>query len=595
VNGLAIVLRPNGGVNERELEQRLTALLRNPEIAMVRSDSTTVAQFGGVLASNGPGVKSKEAQIAVRLVGVSLIVLIIACANVVNLLLARAVRRRREIAVRLALGVSRSRLIRLLLAESAVIAALAAVIAVAVAYWGGSLLRTLLMPDTHWARGPLDWRVVLLALATAIVAGLLAGLIPAIQSASPELTSALKIGAGTEAIQHSRLRASLVVAQSALSVLLLVGAMLFVKSLSNVQHLDIGYDAASTVTLSVRYDDRTRGSDSTVKPRMIELADRLRRVRGVEATALTTLPPMGGFSWITIFAGIDSIASPGFFPTVTGVTHGFFAATGIRILRGEDFAARGSATPPTVIVNQAFAKTVWPGRNPLEQCLRFGARTQPCLRVSALVENARRGEVIEKEEAAQYYISLDNLPDSAKDMRPNYVALRVSPAHFAAASREIRSNVRAVFPGGIPVITRLSDYIDPQYRPWRLGAMLFSALGLLALIVAVVGIYSTVSYGVNQRIHEFGVRIALGARMQDVLRLVVGAGVRTVAVGILIGIALALIAGRLISTLLYGIAPRDPVVLGTVTTTLLVISILAALAPAWRASRVDPVTALRAD
>lgn len=592
-NGLIIIARPTPAANERELEQRMTTVLRHPDVVVIDSDTATTVQFGGIVATNGPGQKSKEEQIAVRLVGVSLIVLVIACANVVNLLLARAVRRRREIAVRLALGVSKSRLIRLLLAESAVMAFLAAIIAVVVAYWGGSLLRKVLLPQVHWASGPLDWRVVSLALVTALGAGLIAGLIPAIQSASPELTGALKIGAGSETVQHSRLRASLVIAQSALSVVLLVGALLFVKSLSNVQNLDIGYDAASTVIASVRFDGQSQ--DSTVAARMPELGDRLRNVRGVDGTALISVRPMSDISFMTMFGESDSIKVRGFFPVVSGVSRGFFATAGLRILRGEDFPPRGSATSPSVIVNQSFAKALWPGLEPIGQCLRFGARTAPCFRVSAIVENARRGEVIEKDDAPQYYLSFDNLPDSAKWIRPYYVALRVSPEHYATVSNEIRSNIRAVFPGGIPIITRLSDTIDPQYRPWRLGALLFSGLGILALVVAVVGIYSTVSYGVNQRVHEFGVRIALGASVRDVLSLVVGAGVRTVAIGVALGIGLALVAGRLVATLLYGIAPRDPGVLASVSVTLLAISVLAALAPAWRASRVDPVTALRAD
>jgi ABC-type antimicrobial peptide transport system permease subunit len=216
--------------------------------------------------------------------------------------------------------------------------------------------------------------------------------------------------------------------------------------------------------------------------------------------------------------------------------------------------------------------------------------------VIGVVENARMGQIIERESFAQYYLPLENLPTEAKNtLGGNYLALRVGPEHFADVSNEVRTLIRQHFPGGIPSITRLSDYIDPQYRPWRLGALLFTGFGVLALVVSVVGIYSTVSYGVNQRIHEFGVRIALGASIANVLRLVVGSGVRTVALGITIGIVLALIAGRLITSLLYGVAPNDPFILGSVAAMLLAISIFAALAPAWRAARVDPVTALRAD
>jgi len=592
-NGLFVLVKPNRGADEPELERRITLALRSPSAAYGKSDSNAVARFGGIISANGPGLKSKEEQITTRLVGVSAIVLIIACANVVNLLLARAVRRRREIAVRLALGVARGRLIRLLLAESGVLAVIAAVMALLVAYWGGALLRTVLLPNVHWTDGPLDIRVITVALATGLGAGLIAGLIPALQSASPELTAALKIGAGSEAIQNSRIRTSLVVAQSALLVILLVGALLFVKSLSNVQHLDIGYDAASTVTVSATFNERQR--DSTYVPRLTELAERLRQVRGVDAVGLSSMQPMAGFSWVSYFTESDSLGSrPGFIPTVTGISRGYFAATGIRIIRGEDFAPRGATPPHSVIVNETMARTLWPGRDAIGQCIRFELRSAPCYRVSAIVQDAHRGEVLEKAKSPQYYLSLYDLPDSVR-FTPDNVTLRVSPEHFASTSREIRTLVRAEFPGAVPSIVRLSDYIDPQYRPWRLGALLFSGLGLLALIVAIVGIYSTVSYGVNQRLHEFGVRIALGASVSDVLKIVVGAGVRTVTIGVVVGVCLSILAGRLIASMLYGIEPKDPTVLATVSLTLIVISILAALAPAWRASRVDPVTALRAD
>jgi ABC-type antimicrobial peptide transport system permease subunit len=155
--------------------------------------------------------------------------------------------------------------------------------------------------------------------------------------------------------------------------------------------------------------------------------------------------------------------------------------------------------------------------------------------------------------------------------------------------------IREEFPGSIPIVTWLADELEPQYRPWRLGATLFTAFGVLALIVAVVGIYSTVAYGVTQRIHEFGVRIALGAQLSDVLRLVIGEGLRTVAIGIACGVVLALLAGRFIASLLYGVTPGDPGAIAVVVVTLLVVGTVAALIPAWRAARVDPVTALRAD
>jgi ABC-type antimicrobial peptide transport system permease subunit len=175
------------------------------------------------------------------------------------------------------------------------------------------------------------------------------------------------------------------------------------------------------------------------------------------------------------------------------------------------------------------------------------------------------------------------------------LVVRARAEATTAAAAEMRAALREAFPSAEPVVTPMTENLEPEYRPWRLGATLFTAFGLLALVVALVGIYSTVAYGVSQRTHEFGVRIALGARIGDVLRQVVGEGLRTVAVGVVVGVALALAAGRLVAALLYGVSPADPLVLALVPGILLGVSALAALVPAWRASRVDPVTALRTE
>ena len=183
----------------------------------------------------------------------------------------------------------------------------------------------------------------------------------------------------------------------------------------------------------------------------------------------------------------------------------------------------------------------------------------------------------------------------AKGWQGGTLVVRTSAGAAAPAEAQLRGALRAAFPAGEPVVTPMTKNLEPEYRPWRLGATLFSAFGLLALVVALVGIYSTVSYGVSQRTHEFGVRIALGARTADVLRHVVARGLRGVAVGVGLGIALSLAAGRLVAALLYGVKPGDPLVLLLVSVALLVAAVLAALLPAWRAARVDPVSALRTD
>ncbi|HEY4218098.1 MAG TPA: ADOP family duplicated permease [Gemmatimonadaceae bacterium] len=595
MNGFGIVVRPNAGVDDRELEQRMTVALRRPITPRRAVDSTTIARFGSIVAANGPGDSSQEERIAIRLAGVAIIVLLIACANVVNLLLSRAVRRRREIAVRLALGISRARLIRLLLVESGVLALAAAIVAISVAYVGGSVLRKLLLPDVQWARSPLDWHVILLALSVAAVAGLFAGLIPTLQAATPNLTEALKSGAGSGVVHRSRIRMAMVVAQAALSVVLLVGAVLFVRSLVNVRNVDIGFDAHRLMTVAVSYDVPSPSRDSTLPIRIASLADRLDSLPGVERTALTNRSPMSGFTTIPFFADVDGVATgPKTLTPANAVSPAYFAAAGLKIVRGRNFTESSNAAPGEVIVNRTMAAATWPGREPIGQCIRFGTATAECHRVSGVVEDSRMGQILETP-VPQYYVPLSNLPVAAARMNGRYIVVRVAPQQIGTVMAATRLLIRAQFPGGIPKLSLLSDHLEPQYRPWKLGATLFTTFGALALIVAVIGIYSTVSYGVNQRIHEFGIRIALGAQLRDVLQLVVGEGMRTVLVGIACGVTLALLAGRFVASLLYGVAPSDPVAIAVVVATLITVSAAAALIPAWRAARVDPASALRAD
>jgi hypothetical protein len=293
-----------------------------------------------------------------------------------------------------------------------------------------------------------------------------------------------------------------------------------------------------------------------------------------------------------LYPEADTIAHkppPG--PTFFGVSNDFFTTVGMRMVRGNGFP-RGGPAGQQVVVNEAFANALWPGENPIGRCIRFEKPDAPCYAISGVVETARQSRIIE-EPKAQYYLPLDRMP--VPGWPAGAIVVRSDPRVRSLVVGEIRRGIQQEFPTGYPSIKGMSEIVEPQYRPWKLGATLFSLFGALALLVAAVGIYSTVSYSVNQRTHEFGVRIALGARVGDILRHVVGDGLRTVVVGVAIGILLALAAGRLIASLLYGITPSDPAVLLVVAAVLVTIAVIAALSPAWRATRVDPVSALRAE
>jgi predicted permease len=591
VNGFQVLVRPHASVPVPLLDARITRTLHRPELLFRPGDTLTVAALGPIIKARGPGEVQQEMRIAARLGGVALLVLAIAVANVVNLLLARAVQRRREIAVRLALGISRWRLIRLLVTESVLLSVVAGAAALVAAAWGGALLRALLLPNVHWASAPLNWRVLAFSLVITLAAGVVAGLIPALQSTRPDLTRALKAGAREGIGQHARLRRVLVLMQAALSVVLLVGAALFLDSLKNVRGLDIGFDADHLVFADVRFATSDSARDARLAQELGALASRLRTAPGVQQVALASMRPMYGISFMTYFPDADTVVHKIPPTTFTAVSPEYFQAAGIRVLRGTGFPLDG-ARPQTVVINEALADALWPGENPIGRCMRFEKPDAPCYTISGIVETVRRDGVIE-DPKAQYYLPLARMPVAGYDA--GTLVVRTDPRTMALVADEIQRTIRRAFPTGSPVITRMTDQLEPQYRPWKLGATLFTLFGVLALVVAAVGIYSTISYGVSQRVHEFGVRAALGARAPDVVRHVLGGALRQVGLGVAAGIVLALAGGRLIAALLYGVRPSNPVILVVVSMVLLCVAAVAAFVPAWRAARVDPVIALRAE
>jgi predicted permease len=584
INGFQVFLRPNAGVTEAQIEALATVALRRPGVGYVL-DSTTVAKLGSIVRAQGPGKVATAQQVAERASIVALLVLIIAFANVVNLLLARAVRRRREIAVRLALGSSAGRLVRLLMSESVQLAALAAVAALAAAYWGGSLLRSLLMPEVQWADNPLHWRVLLFGAAAALLAGIVAGVIPALQSRAPDLTKSLKTGAREGGAARSRLRGFLVATQAALTVVLLVGATLFVQSLHNVKARDIGYtvDRLAFAAVSQGNDPARRAEIST---RLLSLEERFKGVPGVERVAYTSMRPKWGVQFTSFFAeGVDGQQSSFY----NAVSPGYFSAIGTRILKGRDFSP--AAAERTVLVNSTMADSLWPGSDPIGRCIRFKTTDAPCYTVIGVTQTALVTGLNDRPEP-HVFVPLANQPSEGW---VGDVVFRMDPKRLTSSLATIKEMLKVEFPAAKVSTNTFAASMEPEYRPWQLGAILFTLFGVLAALVAGIGVYSSMSYAVSQRTHEFGVRVALGATWKRIVREVVSGGLRTVLIGIVAGVLLALASGRLIASLMYGVSPYDPLSLLVASAVLLVAAALACLMPAWRAGRSDPVSALRSD
>ena len=586
INGFQVLVRAQPTVSDVQVEQLATLALRQPR-EKFQVDTTTVAQLGSIVRAQGPGRVETAQQVAERASMVAILVLVIAFANVVNLLLARAVRRRREIAVRLALGSSAGRLLRLLVSESVQLAALAAVAALAAAWWGGSLLRSLLMPEVQWADNPLHWRVLVMGIGAALLAGIVAGIIPALQSRAPDLTRSLKTGTRDGGAARSRLRGFLVATQAALTVVLLVGATLFVRSLHNVKARDIGFTVDRLAFASVS-DGNDLARRVEVSNRLLSLEERFRTVPGVERVAYTSMRPKWGIQFTSYFA--DGTGTGAKYSTFfSAVTPGFFAATGTRILRGRDF--EGGAREWAVLVNQTTVDSLWPNDDPLGKCLRFEKADAPCYRVIGVTQNALTLGLEDKPEL-HAYVPLTNSPERGG---VGDVVFRMDPKRLTTSLATIKEMLKVEFPGAKVSTNTFAASMEPEYRPWQLGATLFTLFGLLAATVAGIGVYSSVSYAVSQRTHEFGVRVALGATWNRIVREVVSGGLRIVLVGVIVGVLLALGSGRLIASLMYDVSPYDPLSLLVASALLIAAATLACLVPAWRAGRSDPVIALRSD
>ena len=586
---IAVVARLARGADPVAAASEATAVLRRDLTAGTgRSDTTTTVVLGPIQAERGP-LMSSDARVSLWVAAVAGVVLLIACANVANLMLARGVRRRRQISIRLALGASRFEVGRQLLVESLLLAAAGGSAAFLVEAWGGELLRRSLLSRVTLLAPAFDTRVLAFMAAAALAAGLLTGLAPALGAGRVDIASTLTETAPHVASGRSRLQEALLVAQIALTLVLLAGAGLFVRSLRNALAIDPGVDLDHVLQATVGLGSAEfEWGQSDAVYRL--LLDRIRAFPGVTHAAASLGTPYGAnlsASGIRV-SGRDSV--PGARRIlVYAVTPDFFPTLGIRIVRGRGFSAADERNAGSVaVVSSAFARLAWPDRDPLVQCLYVRRRGAGCVHVVGVAEDARMLSLMEQAELAYYMPHEPSRPISALLIRTAGNASDAAPA--------IQRALQSAAPGLPYVQVRtLDDAVAPELRSWRLGASLFSVFAVLALLIASLGTYATASYWVGQRTHEIGVRIALGAPAARVLRMVVAQGIGVAALGVALGGAGAYALGRAIATLLYGVKPGDPLVLGLVVVILVGVVALASLVPAWRAARVDPVVALRSE
>jgi predicted permease len=611
---LSVIARLKPGVNAERAAAQATAVFRagerervaaatNPSPRFRASPDSQRVELSSILPGKsdkafGLSARSAEMRVSQLLGGVSIIVLLIACANVANLLLVRAIGRRREIAVRLALGITRARLVRQLLVEGLLLSILGGAGALLCAQWSSGFIRRMLLGETAWSDSAIDLRLMLFTVVAAIGTGLLTSLLPALQASRPELTSALKAGAREGGGARSRTRSILLAGQAALAIILLAGAGLFVRSLQNVANTPLGIDIDKVLVAGVAHAS-VGMSNAEAREVFRRVTERATEIPGISAAA-TSVGLSFGMGWGTsLFVPGREAPAQTNNPSQYAVTPDYFKVLGIRLVDGRLFTPSDRIGSELVaVINETAARTFWPGLNPVGQCVRIGADTMPCTTVIGIVTDARRQRLVETP-TTMIYRPLDQLDPSVYDRSVSFFGFSFiarttrKPSTLAEPLRRLIQSAGPNMP--YAEVRPLADRLGRQTRSWTLGATMFTIFGALSLLVAAIGLYSVVAFAVAQRLHEFGVRVALGATGANLVRLTLLRGVMPVVVGMGVGLAVALGLSRLMEGMLFEMSPRDPTVYATAGAALLVVAILASLVPARRAAKADPMLALRSD
>jgi len=516
------------------------------------------------------------------LTAVVVLVLLIVCANVANLLLSRAATRQKEISVRLSLGATRGRLVRQLLTESLLLAALGGTLGILIANWSGQLL-----PGAAGQATSIDWRVLSFVLAVTVVTGIVFGIAPALRATSLNVSAALKETSRSIAGSRSVLTRALLIVQVAVSLVLLIAAGLFLRTLNNLRHVDVGFNTQNLVVFRVnpalnRYDDQK--SNTVIE----EIATRLKGVAGVRAVGVSSVPLLANnVSSTAIFRPGRTYAprqSDEIY--ILQVSPDYFKTMEIPLVAGRGFTDRDNQTAPkVVIINETAARKYFANENPI--ALRFGTSVEKSsdLEIVGVLRDTKYEGVRQDVPATMFVPSLQSRPATVFQVRT-----AGDPAQTVGAIREAVRQVDPALP--LMDVSTQAEQIDKNLQQERVFAQAYAMFGGLAMLIASIGLFGLMSYSVARRTNEIGIRMALGAESRHVLRLVMSESMTLVLLGIVVGLAAAFAAGRLITALLFGLAATDTLSLVAATLVMLVVSSLAAYLPARRAARVDPLVAL---
>jgi predicted permease len=541
--------------------------------------------------SNFRGQYEKPLEVLMAVVG---LVLLIACANIASLMLARSRTRRKEIAVRQALGASRGRLIRQLLTECALLSSAGALLGVLFARWGTALLVGLISSTRNpvFLDLSLDGRVLGFTAATAVFTGVLFGLLPALRATRVSLTSAMKGSQAPENERPPRFRArqGIVIFQVALSLVLLVAAGLLLRSFAKLATLDLGFDR-NNVLLVFPVLQAAKIPAEQRENTYEEIENRLRALPGVVSTARSVMTPIMGGAWTQSIQTewSKALTNDNANAWFNYVSPGYFETLRMTRLAGRNLDRHDTKTAPGVaVINQTLAHRFFPNMNPIGKTFRIVGQPGPPIEVVGLVKDSKYGSVREETHPTAFF-PLAQVPQTVMGetlelrsaLRPSALVL---PAQAAVA--DVNKEIPIDF-------HTLAEQVEASMVQERLLALLSGFFGALALVLAMIGLYGTVSYLVTQRQTEFGVRMALGAQRGSILRLVLRDVIAVLAGGVIVGVGISLVATRLLQQMLFGLGPRDTVTLGAAVAVLSVVALIAGYLPARRATKVDPMVALR--
>ena len=594
------------GVTPAQAQASLVLIAKQLEEAYPQSNRNRTVSVSAFRETSDPASRQQLGSVASLLMAVVGVVLLIACANVANLLLARSSARTKEIAVRLAIGATRWRIVRQLLTEGILLATLGGAAGLVLAWWATRSLSAALPPAGSLPITPqfsIDLRVLLFTLGLSLIAGIVFGLAPALRASRPALVPALKDDAAAffERTKLLSLRNLLVVTQVGLSVVLLIAAGLFLRSLRQAQTIDPGFDAEKIVTLPLNINllryTRTQGREFYK-----QVIERVEAIPGVESASVARIPAVSGGSRVSSLM-IEGRASSGnqFRSEGSGAASGdaesvssnvigprYFQTMGIGLMQGRDFNAQDDQDRPlVVIVNEAFVRRHFPSEDPLGKRLSFGGAEGPWREIVGVVRTSKYFSLGESPTPVAYVPLLQNHETGVT----LHVRTAVEPSSVAGAIRNETQALEKNLPLGTPEV--MSDRVSNSLYAARMGAILLAVFGGLALLLASIGLYGVMSFAVSRRTRELGIRVALGARPGDVFKLVLGQGMTLVVAGLVLGLMAAVMVTRLLASFLYGVSTTDTLTFVAIPVLLTLVALLACYLPARRATKVEPLVALR--